>query len=151
MKLVAPAAAVLALAVFASSAQAQDDPLEKVLKNLEKKVQQLEKKVEDLGKKLEKQKWDFRDFNFGEMMQKIDELMEDLGLDEFFQQFQGFEVPDLNELFERLQERFQDQFGDGFDLEDMLEQFRDNFGGFDLERMMEELRKMLEGDEVVVR
>ena len=32
----------------------------------------------------------------------------------------------------------------GADLEDMMQQFQDQFGGFDMEKMMEELKKLFD-------
>ncbi len=141
-RLFAPVAVAAAIAFYAAPASAQDsDPFKKLVDKLSKQLEQLEKKVGDLGKKLEDA------FKGGNLMEKFNDLWNDLELDKMFG---DFKMPDMNELMEQLRGRFGDQFGDGFDLEDLMEQYKDQFGGVDLQQMLEEMRKLFEqkpGDE----
>ncbi len=141
-RLFAPLAVAAAIAFFAAPASAQDDdPFKRLVDKLSQQVEQLEKKFGDLGKKLEET------MKGGNLMEKFNDLWNDLELDKMFG---DFKMPDLNDLMEQLRERFGDQFGDGFDLEDLMEQFKDSFGGVDLQQMMEQMRKLFEqpqGDE----
>jgi hypothetical protein len=141
-RIAAPIVVLAAIALFATPAAAQEDPLQKLVEKLSKQVEQLEKKVGDLGKKLEEQfQQKENPFDFGNLMEKFNDLWNDLELEKIFG---DFKMPDLHEMMDKLREQFGDQFGDGFDLEDMMQQFQDQFGGFDMERMMEELKKLFD-------
>ena len=142
-RIAAPLAVAAAIALFASPAAAQEDPLQKLVDKLSKQVELLEKKVGDLGKKLEEQFQQKKDapFEFGNLMEKFNDLWNDLELEKIFG---DFKMPDLNDMMDKLRDQFGDQFGDGFDLEDMMQQFQDQFGGFDMEKMMEELKKLFD-------